>query len=334
MVSKLLAFGLTVFASPGVSLGLKLDEKEIETQASEVEEVEGGPSWSVKEYVLEHNPEIREREMKLAEEKEAKRALERAKRKERIEHLLPHGDKDSFKQFQENVKEFGVLQMQKAKAALDQRKAEQKQMKAEAKFREKVLASKAAKQLAQDRRVEADMERKARYVQKVAATQRRNEEHAETKRIRAEAERLHEQAKAEREMMHLKRAGHGHYVRSPPGRDCPQGWTVVSTEKECRMAALALDSKDDVALTRAWTDRPAGCFWHVVNGHVAFNTGDGALSIVDERVCGKVDGAQEAVSVKQEEKAVKDAEERLQKKLSRDEHMAKVQLNERLHRKL
>lgn len=79
-----------------------------------------------------------------------------------------------------------------------------------------------------------------------------------------------------------------HYVKSEVGRECPRGWFPLMDHGECKLAARVLGGHDETDLGRAWKDHPGGCYIHMGNGHINFNTNsEGGLNPSDERVCKK-----------------------------------------------
>merc|ERR1719401_1560364 len=174
-------------------------------------------------------------------------------------------------------------------------------------------------------RILADEQRRERLQAQRETNQKRREEKKAEDRVRALAAHLREQQHREHERDQLRRQGQGHYVRAGPGQDCPDGWASVDSLAACKAAVLVLGGHDDLELSRSWGDRPQGCFWHTVNGHVNFNMGEGTNNRLDERICAKASKAtrQEA---KQLAADLHTSEDRLQKKIRRDMNVEKVQL--------
>merc|ERR1719254_195859 len=98
---------------------------------------------------------------------------------------------------------------------------------------------------------------------------------------------LREKKREEAHKVHVKRSNSWRFIRSQPGRDCPAGWLPLDSKEECALAAFVLEGHDDTTLDRTWQDRPTGCFWHSLNGHVNYNDieGKGEINLLDERIC-------------------------------------------------
>lgn len=242
------------------------------------------PDFSVKEWVLEHDPKVRAEEQRKEDAKAAHKEASKEAFKKKISGF-------NFKKFISNnvdrLKTFNKEEAQKHAVARIQHAAERKAMAEEERLKKEFMAIREAKQKQQDQRIMVDETRQQKRRQEIETAQRHNEEHDAQQKIRSEQAELRKKSTAARKIVDLKRHNAKRFKRSTPGKECPNGFETVTTKEDCKLAALVLDGIDEVQLARVYHEHPQGCFWQIQSSHVSFNVGKGDITTKDMRICKK-----------------------------------------------
>jgi len=104
-------------------------------------------------------------------------------------------------------------------------------------------------------------------------------------KIKAQYDNMREEARNEKRFEKAKLYAEYHYVKAPAGEECPKGWNPVLNQTACQLAHASIGGNDMTSWTHMMSNRPGGCFVHIQNGDVNFNTGIGKLNDEDERIC-------------------------------------------------